>query len=202
MFPSHNHMIYVPLVAQNVCTSLRILLFLFRMKGPSHNWTSNVLIPLSFLPRPIGSFDLRVLLSTQMYTVRSSAYEAWTRAQVTYSARTTSVASEKGLVTKVGGLGKNPRSISVGTLYFYGTSPLIALRTRRWDLNTSCCMCYSNRYEPFHPCSLSRPRACNRCTSLYACTFLCVYLDETTDWHEVHMQQVLLKIIEIHKTAI
>ena len=72
MFPSHNHMIYVPLVAQNVCTSLRILLFLFRMKGPSHNWTSNVLIPLSFHPRPIEYFDLRVLLSTQTYSVHGT----------------------------------------------------------------------------------------------------------------------------------
>ena len=68
MFPIHDYMIYVPLVAQNICISLRISIFLFRMKGPSHNCTSNVLIPLSFLPRPIGSFDLRVLLSTQTYT--------------------------------------------------------------------------------------------------------------------------------------
>ena len=62
-----SYKIYVPLAAQNICPSLRIAIFLFRMKGSSHKLTTFVLIRFSSHPRPIRFFDLRVLLPTHLY---------------------------------------------------------------------------------------------------------------------------------------
>ena len=127
MFPIHNYMIYVPLVAQNIYRSLRIQVFLFCMKGLSHNCTANVLISSSFFLRPIRGFNLRVIKSNQTYILRKVCLLSPHKG--TISSADVAVKIDRNIL-------KNVRGCEINPSHFLRGSTILCLRKIRYFLES------------------------------------------------------------------